>query len=110
MKNKDGQFIVLGKTNLFDEAKLTIHIIPKGQVWGPSCTVICQNHRFESVPLGNGNNLYGKCAIEVILSASGTQPIEFVKKAGMQYEHLKGTFMVRDSISPMGKYVKQVVL
>lgn len=110
VKNKDGQFIVLGKTNLFDEAKLTIHIIPEGQVWGPSCTVICQNHRFESVPLGNGNNLYGKCAIEVILSASGTQPIEFVKKAGMQYEHLKGTFMVRDSISPMGKYVKQVVL
>lgn len=36
--------------------------------------------------------------------------IEFVKKAGMQYENLKGDFIVRDGISPSGKYEQEVIL
>ena len=35
---------------------------------------------------------------------------EFVKKSGMQYENLKGDFIVRDGISPSGKYEQEVVL
>ncbi len=109
-KNEEGKFIVSGKTNLFDGAELMISIIPNGQIWGPSCKAICKDNCFASQPLGNGKNLSGKCSIEVILSASSSQSIEFVKKAGMQYEHLKGAFIVRDSISPMGKYEQEVML
>lgn len=109
-KNEEGKFIVSGKTNLFDGAELMISIIPNGQIWGPSCKVICKDNCFVSRPLGNGKNLSGKCSIEVTLSASSSQSIEFVKKAGMQYEHLKGAFIVRDSISPMGEYEQEVIL
>ena len=42
------------------------------------------------------------------MPVSSVQPIEFVKKAGMQYENLKGDFIVRDGISPSGKYEQEV--
>ena len=42
------------------------------------------------------------------MTVSFVQPIEFVKKAGMQYENLKGDFIVRDGISPSGKYEQEV--
>lgn len=109
-KNEEGKFIISGETNLFDGAELMITIIPQGQVWGPSCKAICRDNHFVSEPLGNGKNLSGKCIIEVILSVSETQSIEFVKKAGMQYEHLKGVFIVRNSMSPMGRYEEYAVL
>lgn len=44
------------------------------------------------------------------MSVSSAQPIEFVKKAGMQYENLKGDFIVRKGISPSGKYEQEVIL
>ena len=88
-KNTEGKIVVSGKTNLFDGAQLMISIIPDGKFYGPSCKVNCLNGTFTSEPLGNGKNLLGKCKMSITMPVSSAQPIEFVKKAGMQYE--KGT-------------------
>lgn len=109
-KNTEGKIIVSGKTNLFDGAQLLISITPDGKFYGPSCKVNCLNGTFTSVPLGNGTNLSGKCRLSITMPVSSVQPIEFVKKAGMQYENLKGDFIVRDGISPSGKYEQEVIL
>lgn len=109
-KNTEGKIIVSGKTNLFDGAQLLISITPDGKFYGPSCKVNCLNGTFTSVPLGNGTNLSGKCRLSITMPVSSVQPIEFVKKSGMQYENLKGDFIVRDGISPSGKYEQEVVL
>lgn len=109
-KNTEGKIIVSGKTNLFDGAQLLISITPDGKFYGPSCKVNCLNGTFTSVPLGNGTNLSGKCRLSITMPISSVQPIEFVKKAGMQYENLKGDFIVRDGISPSGKYEQEVIL
>ena len=52
----------------------------------------------------------GKCRLSITMPVSSVQPIEFVKKSGMQYENLKGDFIVRDGISPSGKYEQEVIL
>ena len=109
-KNTEGKIVVSGKTNLFDGAQLMISIIPDGKFYGPSCKVNCLNGTFTSEPLGNGKNLLGKCKMSITMPVSSAQPIEFVKKAGMQYENLKGDFIVRKGISPSGKYEQEVVL
>ena len=109
-KNTERKIIVSGKTNLFDGAQLLISITPDGKFYGPSCKVNCLNGTFTSVPLGNGTNLSGKCRLSITMPVSSVQPIEFVKKAGMQYENLKGDFIVRDGISPSGKYEQEVIL
>ena len=109
-RNTEGKIVVSGKTNLFDGAQLMISIIPDGKFYGPSCKVNCLNGTFTSEPLGNGKNLLGKCKMSITMPVSSAQPIEFVKKAGMQYENLKGDFIVRKGISPSGKYEQEVVL
>lgn len=109
-KNTEGKIVVSGKTNLFDGAQLMISIIPDGKFYGPSCKVNCLNGTFTSEPLGNGKNLLGKCKMSITMPVSSAQPIEFVKKSGMQYENLKGDFIVRKGISPSGKYEQEVVL
>lgn len=109
-KTEEGKIIVSGRTNLFDGAELMVTIIPPGAWHGPSCKVTCMDNHFKSEPLGNGKNLYGECVVKVILSISSTQPIEFVKKSGMQYENLKGNFIKRDGIAPSGEYKEKVIL
>lgn len=109
-KNIEGKIVVSGKTNLFDGAELMISIIPDGKFYGPSCKVNCLKGTFTSAPLGNGKNLSGKCKMSITMPISSAQPIEFVKKAGMQYENLKGNFIVQDGILPSGKYEQEVIL
>lgn len=46
--------------------------------------------------------------MSITMPVSSVQPIEFVKKSGMQYENLNGDFIVRDGISPSGKYEQEV--
>ena len=108
--DKDNKIVIHGNTNLFDDAELLVSVVPQGKNGGPSCKVKCKDGKFESVPLGNGEKMVGDYNIKITLSMSSTQPIEFVKKAGMQYENLKGKFIVRDGFSPAGFYEKQITL
>ena len=108
--DKDKKIVIHGNTNLFDDAELLVSVVPQGKNGGPSCKVKCKDGKFESVPLGNGEKMVGDYNIKITLSISSTQPIEFVKKAGMQYENLKGKFIVRDGFPPSGFYEKQITL
>ncbi len=58
----------------------------------------CLNGTFTVSTLRKWNESFGEMQIEYYDACKFVQPIEFVKKAGMQYENLKGDFIVRDGI------------
>ncbi len=108
----DERMVIIGETNLFDGATLLISLIYSDGHAGPSCKVKCKDGMFQTEALGKtGEKIEGTFTVKITLSVSSTQDIDFVKKAGMQYENLTGEFIQRGEFgSPTGKIEIPLVL
>jgi len=101
----DKRINVIGTTNLFDEAKISLTI--KGENgYSAQSKVVVSGGKFESEVFSNkGNGLCsGSYKAKIILPISGTQSKEFVKFAGIEYENLTGSLVKRDGIAPVVEY------
>lgn len=104
--NAEGRVEISGSTNLFDEANLMVQLDRIATE-----KLIVKNGQFSCVLGAVGSCQAGdKHMITVILPVPSTQPLDFVKKAGMEYENLEGTFIKRDGIGVSGKLDIEVVL
>lgn len=102
----DGRIQVKGRTNLYDGAILMLTVREEGS------TICCQGKAtiekgvFEFPVFSNQGKGFPHCNLtgELFLSLPSTQPKEFTKLAGVEYERLKGNFIKRDGIGPVGSY------
>ena len=101
----NGGIFIEGNTNLFDGAELLINVSTiEKKICGSGKTTIVKG-KFLSDKIGSANAfMVGDIInLEISLSIPSTQPLEFVKQAGLEYENLDGPFILRQGYSPHGK-------
>ena len=95
---------VSGKTNLFDGATLLLSLCTSN---GVSCSgkVTIKNGQFSFPTCSDHGNGFASGIVTgtITLSLPSTQPKEFIKFAGIEYEKLTGDFIKRDGIGPIGR-------
>lgn len=111
--SEDGRIIVIIQTNLFDKANLMVSVkdTDTGKQFGSAKSFVKDGiATFE--PIGKVGSLHNgvHANVSVTLSVSSTQDIDFVKKAGIQYENLSGDFIDKNGIMPSGKIEEKVQL
>jgi FRG domain. len=104
--NKDNTFFINGKTNLFDNASLMLSIRDNNEkLHSQGKTIVTQGY-FQFPQMSNMGNGYpsGVYKAEITLSLPCAQSNEFVEKAGIEYENLKGEYVNRTGTGPTVKY------
>jgi len=101
----DNKIQISGATNLFDEANILLTVKGENGYSAQGKTIVA-NGKFEfSVFSNSGEGLdRGTYKANIMLSISGTQPCEFVKFAGIEYENLTGSLVRRDGLAPVVEY------
>jgi len=99
--NEDKTINIFGKTNLFDEAILSLSINAKGLQMNLGKVTIL-NGEF-NLPVMKKFEL-GQYHLSIVLPIYTTQSKDFIEKVGIQYENLKGEFVKREGIAPTIKY------
>lgn len=104
--NKEGRAEITGSTNLYNGAKLMVELDKRA-----TGKLQLENGAFFCV-LGapGGCHVGERHIITIILPVPSVQPLEFVKKAGIEYENLDGTFIKRDGLGVFGEMDIEVVL
>ena len=100
-----------GTTNLFDKATLMLSMKTEN---GLSCSAKTSvvNGKFV-FPLFSDKGkgfLPGNYSYKITLSIPSTQPKEFTKLAGIEYENLTGSFIKREGIGPHGQYEFSILI
>lgn len=98
---------ISGNTNLYDGAELNVNIVSNEHNYNANSRCTVKNNYFKTEGFTNkGCKLKnGVYKVLITLSIPNVQKdIEFLKKAGLEYENLIGDFIIRDeSISVFGK-------
>ncbi len=101
----NGGIFIEGTTNLFDGAELLINVYTiEKKLCGSDKTKIVKG-KFLSDKIGSASvfKVGDIINLEMSLSIPSTQPLDFVKQAGLEYEKLDGPFIIREGYSPHGK-------
>ena len=102
----EGRAEITGFTNLFDGAILMVEL--DGRATGKpelkNGSFSCVLGAPESCHIGEQH------LVTVILPVPSVQPLEFVKKAGMEYENLDGFFIKREGLGVSGRQDIEVIL
>ena len=102
----EGRAEITGFTNLFDGAILMVEL--DGRATGKpelkNGSFSCVLGAPESCHIGEQH------LVTVILPVPSVQPLEFVKKAGMEYENLDGYFIKREGLGVSGRQDIEVIL
>ena len=95
-----------GKTNLFDDANLMLAIKRLDGKYNASGNTSVSGGEIKPVTFSNkGNGLsIGKYKGTITLPLPTSQPKNFVKRAGIEYENLKGQYIIRNEGGVSGKY------
>ena len=103
--DENGLLDVICDTNLYDDAELLISVKLDNKIIGNAKTKTDGGKAiFRSIGKMGEMYLGQSVYIKVTMAVSAVQSIDFVKKAGIQYENLKGDFIDRTAIAPAGKY------
>src|SRR5699024_4854152 len=94
-RNSDNTVNISGNTNLFDEASLMISLRNSNGLLMAQNKSIVENGRFDFGRLGKEGTGFekGKYNVNISLSIPSVQNKEFVLKAGIEYENLKGKYV-----------------
>lgn len=104
--NSEGRAEITGVTNLFDGATLMVEL--DGRATGKP---ELKNGSFSCV-LGAPESCHvgDRHTVTIILPVPSVQPLEFVKKTGMEYENLDGDFIKREGLGVSGRQDIEVIL
>lgn len=108
-RNSDNTVNIRGMTNLFDEASLMIFLRnPNGLLLAQNKSLV-ENGRFDFGRLGKEGTGFenGKYNLDISLAIPSVQNKEFVLKAGIEYENLKGKYVDRTGIGPTVSYTEE---
>ncbi|MFB7305269.1 FRG domain-containing protein [Heyndrickxia sporothermodurans] len=108
-RNSDNTVNIRGTTNLFDEASLMISLRkPNGLLLAQNKSLV-ENGRFDFGRLGKEGTGFenGKYNVDISLAVPSVQNKEFVLKAGIEYENLKGKYVDRTGIGPTVSYTEE---
>ena len=104
--NKEGRAEIMGSTNLFDGANLMVELDRKA-----TGKPIVKDGSFTCILGAPGSCHVGdRHMVTIILPMPSVQPLDFVKKAGMEYENLDGDFIKREGIGVSGLRDIEVIL
>lgn len=96
---------IRGKTNLFDGANLLLSLrTNNGIMCSGKGTIVDGSFSFPTCSDHGEGFAPGVIKGTIILSLPNTQPKEFVKLAGIEYEKLSGDFIRRDGVGPSGRF------
>ncbi|HLR79176.1 MAG TPA: FRG domain-containing protein [Bacillota bacterium] len=109
-RNSDNTVNISGMTNLFDEASLMISLRNSNGLLMAQNKSIVENGRFDFGRLGKEGTGFekGKYNVNISLSIPSVQNKEFVLKAGIEYENLKGKYVDRTGIGPTVSYTEEI--
>lgn len=108
-RNSDNTVNIRGTTNLFDEASLMISLRkPNGLLLAQNKSLV-ENGRFDFGRRGKEGTGFenGKYNVDISLAVPSVQNKEFVLKAGIEYENLKGKYVDRTGIGPTVSYTEE---
>ncbi|MFD1171782.1 FRG domain-containing protein [Oceanobacillus picturae] len=107
--NSDNTVNIKGTTNLFDEASLMISLRnPSGLLLAQNKSLV-ENGQFDFGRVGKEGTGFekGKYNVDISLAIPSVQNKEFVLKAGIEYENLKGKYVDRTGIGPTVSYTEE---
>ena len=100
-----------GTTNLFDKAILMLSMKTEN---GLSCSaktsVMNEIFAFPTFSDKGKGFLPGNYSCKITLSIPSTQPKEFTKLAGIEYENMTGSFIKREGIGPYGQFEFSILI
>jgi len=101
--HEDGKIHISGTTNLFDHASLMLTI--RGETGTAQDKTIVLDNKFEFATMSSKGEAFPPGVYNGTISVSlpGTQPKEFVEKAGKNYENLTGPW-IREGSGPSIRY------
>ena len=107
--NDDNTVNINGTTNLFDNATLMISLRDIDNLLLAQSKSIVDNGIFEFGRFGKEGVGFkkGLLKVDIILAIPSVQNKEFVSKAGIGYENLKGKYVDRNGIGPVVRYTKE---
>ncbi|KAB2954236.1 FRG domain-containing protein [Heliorestis acidaminivorans] len=110
-RNSDNTINVKGTTNLFDKASLIISLRNSSGLLAQNKSLV-ENGRFDFGRLGKEGEGFvkGKYKANISLAIPSVQNKEFVLKAGIEYENLKGECINRSGIGPTINYTEEFEL
>ena len=104
--NKEDRVEIIGSTNLFDGASLMVELDRRA-----TGKAIVKDRKFMCTLGTPGSCHVGEHhLVTVILPVPSVQSIDFLKKAGIEYENLNGAFIKREGIGVSGSLDIEVVL
>ncbi len=111
-RNIDNTVYVKGVTNLFDKASLMISLCDSNGLLLAQSKSLVENERFDFGRLSKKDIGFekGKYSANISLSIPSFQNKEFVRKAGIEYENLKGKYVDRTGIGPTINYTNEFVI
>ena len=108
-QNIDNTLNIRGTTNLFDQASLMISLRnSKGLLLAQNKSLV-ENGIFDFGKLGKKGIGFdkGKYKVDITLAIPSVQNEEFLLKAGLEYENLKGKYVDRTGIGPTISYTEE---
>lgn len=109
-----GGISINAETNLYDHADLKVNVfdLTNNSKIGNSQGIVNNGHvDFEVIKPMDALESGTDIKVRITLSIPGLQDIDFIKKAGMQYENLANGFIDRSSsVGPTGKYETIIAL
>lgn len=108
-QNIDNTVNIRGTTNLFDNASLMISLRNSNGLLVAQNKSLVENGRFDFGRLGKEGVGFdkGKYKVGITLAIPSVQKEEFVLKAGLEYENLKGKYVDRIGIGPTISYTEE---
>jgi hypothetical protein len=108
-KNSDNTINIKGTTNLFDNASLMISLSDLNGLLLAQNRALTKNGEFDFGILGKKDIGFkkGTYSVNITLSIPSVQNNEFVHKAGIEYENLKGPHVDRTGIGPTVSYTEE---
>nr|WP_253198401.1 FRG domain-containing protein [Clostridium gasigenes] len=104
--NKENTFIILGESNLFNDASLMLSVYNQSnKIMGESkATVYNKKFKFETFSMGGMGYENGEYTGLISLSIPSVQSNAFIKLAGVEYENLVGEYVDRTGLGPTVNY------
>lgn len=108
-QNIDNTVNISGTTNLFNKASLMISLRNSCGLLLAQNKSLVENERFDFGRLGKKGVGFdkGKYKVDITLAIPSVQNKEFVLKAGLEYENLKGKYVDRTGIGPTISYTEE---
>lgn len=108
-RNRDNTVNIRGTTNLFDKASLMISLRNSNDLLLAQNKSLVENGRFDFGRLGKEDIGLdkGRYKVDISLAIPSVQNKDFLLKAGIEYENLKGKYMDRTGVGPTVSYTEE---